>query len=37
MTQETLVVRFLLGVAAFVRRVLKRLGAPGSGPFYVRC
>jgi hypothetical protein len=37
MTQKTPVVRFLLAVAAFVRRVLKRLGAPGSGPFYVRC
>jgi len=37
MTQKTPVVRFLLAVAAFVRRVLKRVGTPGSGPFYVRC
>jgi hypothetical protein len=37
MTQKTPVVRVLLAVVAFVRRVLKRLGRPGSGPFYVRC
>jgi hypothetical protein len=37
MTQKTPVARFLLAVAAFVRRVCKRLGAPGSGPFYVGC
>jgi hypothetical protein len=35
--QKTPVVRFLLAVAAIVRRVLMRLGTPGSGPFYVRC
>jgi hypothetical protein len=35
MTQKTPIVRFLLAVAIFVRRVLKRLGAPGSGPSYV--
>ena len=37
MTQETPVIRFLRAVSALIRRVLKRLGAPGSGPFVAGC
>lgn len=36
MTQNP-VIRFLLAVAAFVRRLCKRWGAPGAGPFFAGC
>jgi len=30
---KSIVIRILLAVVASVRRLCKRLGAPGSGPF----
>ena len=37
MTQNTPLIRLLLAVATLVRRICRRLGAPGSGPFAAGC